>query len=471
MIRRLFGVGAFMLVSVFAWSSDEVDRFGPPIRVLPTLSTSTAQMPHVALRLESDCVPIPVANSSHDFTETELVSVDLGPKCALLSLDGGGIRGYIEALILNDMEVKFKQILALRGLGDAKLIEAFDLVVGTSAGAIAAGCLTVPSADNPKKPRHDVAALLEFFEGTQRDASGEPTFEGSKASSMFTRTWAQCFFSLFGLLDEKYSTEPLSKALKSYGLKNVSLTQACVPTAMVTSEITDTEPGCQPVYLRSYDKDGPLSNMSLRAATLCSGAAPTYFERVCVLDANDEPRYFVDGGLTGANNPGPVAEAEAIKVLPHLLDGDKSNMFLVSVGTGVAKVMLDGEQAANWGLAAWVRPVIDLSLALPTLTNDMNLRARFGDYTPGESRGYIRLTPWLAKESPLDDARPAAMRMLRRTALQYIADNQETIQATVDQLVLRYIAKQAVDAPGKKAVRRAFKAVSQQGHQSQLFAG
>ncbi|MCA0370429.1 MAG: patatin-like phospholipase family protein [Proteobacteria bacterium] len=471
MIRRLFGVGAFMLVSVFAWSSDEVGRFGPPIRVLPTLSTSTAQMPQVDLRRESDHVPIPFLSASQDSTEAELIPVDLGPKCTLLSLDGGGIRGYIEALILHDMEVKFKQRLAQRGLGDAKLIEAFDLVVGTSAGAIAAGCLTVPSSDNPKKPRHDVAALLEFFEGTQRDASGEPTFEGSKASSMFTRTWTQCFFSLFGLLDEKYSTQPLSKALKSYGLKDAFLTQACVPTAMVTSEITDEGFGCQPVYLRSYDKEGSLSGMSMRAATLCSGAAPTYFERVCVLDNDDEFRYFVDGGLSGSNHPGPVAEAEAIKFLPHLLDGDKTNMFLVSVGTGVAKVMLDGERAANWGLASWVRPVIDLSLALPTLTNDMNLRTRFGDYTPGQSAGYIRLTPWLEKPSPLDDARPVAMQMLRRTALQYIADNQETIHATVDQLVLRYIAKQAADAPGKKEVRRAFKAVRQQGHQSQLFAG
>ena len=487
----------FVAFPAFTTSEDEapIDRFGMPVKVLPTSHIPSLMLSDPRERHDSESdsdTSTSSSSASHDSgddsnsgeylsdeedisglaSSPQFTSVSLGPRCAILSLDGGGVRGYIEALILQAMETSFKRKLADRGLDDANLIEAFDLVVGTSAGAITAGCLTVPSEHDRKKPRHSVATLLGFYEGEEYDEDdGAPLFVDTEAASMFERSWWRRLTSFFGLFDERYSTSPLKRALKRYGLKNTPLRHACVPTAMVTAEITNRGRGSQPIYFRSYDARGPFKNVDMRDGTLCSGAAPTYFERMRLIDAQGRTRYFVDGGLTGANNPAVVAAGEAAHALGHLCAGSKDNMFIVSVGTGIAPVNVDGAGAADWGLATWVRPIIDLTLSLPTLTNERTLRTIFGVYTPGQSSGYVRLTPQLDRESPLDDASPAAMGMLRATALEYIGQNQETIEATVEQLVLRFIAKQAAGAPGKAEVKESFRRLPLQIPGNFSFAG
>ncbi len=52
-----------------------------------------------------------------------------GGKKAILSIDGGGIRGLVPALILRELEGRFKA----RGK-DKPLHAYFDMIVGTSTG-------------------------------------------------------------------------------------------------------------------------------------------------------------------------------------------------------------------------------------------------------------------------------------------------------------------------------------------------
>ena len=58
-------------------------------------------------------------------------------KFRILSIDGGGIRGYIPALILQEIENELNRIPQPNG-APLKLHEFFDLVVGTSTGGILA---------------------------------------------------------------------------------------------------------------------------------------------------------------------------------------------------------------------------------------------------------------------------------------------------------------------------------------------
>lgn len=60
-------------------------------------------------------------------------------KMKILSLDGGGVRGYLTAMILENVE---KQ-LNLRDRSNKPLGEYFDLIAGTSTGAIIAGLLAI----------------------------------------------------------------------------------------------------------------------------------------------------------------------------------------------------------------------------------------------------------------------------------------------------------------------------------------
>src|SRR5918995_672220 len=70
----------------------------------------------------------------------------------VLSIDGGGIRGIIPAMVLARLEKQTGRPIA----------EMFDLIAGTSTGGILALGLTLPSDDG--KPRYAAKDLLELYE-------------------------------------------------------------------------------------------------------------------------------------------------------------------------------------------------------------------------------------------------------------------------------------------------------------------
>src|SRR3954471_9385803 len=64
-------------------------------------------------------------------------------KFRIFSVDGGGIRGLISALVT----AKFEQLLGARDGGDARIADYFHLFAGTSTGGLIA--LSLPGPDPP----------------------------------------------------------------------------------------------------------------------------------------------------------------------------------------------------------------------------------------------------------------------------------------------------------------------------------
>src|SRR5437763_10829280 len=74
------------------------------------------------------------------------------PVRTILSIDGGGIRGVIAALVLAEIERRTGRPIA----------DLFDLVAGTSTGGILAVGLTIPDGDGrPKYSAEDMVRLYE----------------------------------------------------------------------------------------------------------------------------------------------------------------------------------------------------------------------------------------------------------------------------------------------------------------------
>ncbi len=70
----------------------------------------------------------------------------------ILSIDGGGIRGIIPAVILS----------AIEDMTGKKIADMFDLIAGTSTGGIVALGLTKPNANGqPQYAAKDLVALYE----------------------------------------------------------------------------------------------------------------------------------------------------------------------------------------------------------------------------------------------------------------------------------------------------------------------
>lgn len=248
----------------------------------------------------------------------------------ILCIDGGGIRGIIPARILSEIEKETgKDVSSM-----------FDLVVGTSTGAIAAALLT---ADN---------------------GVGEPLFTAGsvtaiyrhRGSDIFKRNFVDKLKSGFGLLDQKYPTKPLEDLLKQC-LGNSTLGRRLTKTMVTAYDIENREA----ILLKSWRDEH--KDLRMVDCVLASSAAPTYFEPK-KLTIGETTSYFVDGGVF-ANNPVLCAIAEAKVLWPK-----EKQFSVLSIGTGWLERPIKGESAKDWGGAEWIRPLLDILFDGQTHTAD-----------------------------------------------------------------------------------------------------
>jgi len=118
----------------------------------------------------------------------------LNRKVTILSIDGGGIRGIIPAVILNHIE---KRLQTLTGNNHTTLADYFDLVAGTSTGGILACYYLLPPM--PGQESHS-----RYF--------------AADAIDMYARHGKEIFnrrFLRYGVAQKKYPADGLEKILKT----------------------------------------------------------------------------------------------------------------------------------------------------------------------------------------------------------------------------------------------------------------
>jgi hypothetical protein len=297
----------------------------------------------------------------------------------VLSIDGGGIRGIIPALVLADLEER-------TGRPAGTL---FDLVAGTSTGGILATALTKPGA----LPASEVLELYRT--------------EGPR---IFRRSLGRRIASVEGVLDEKHDDEVLNEVLARY-LGPGRLSQATTRVLVTAYDLQ----GREPWLFKSWraDRDATLTDV----ARATSGA-PTYFEPWPVGDL-----VLVDGGVY-AMNPGMCAYAEARRLQPG------APSLVLSLGTGQLTRPITLRQASGWGLIEWARPLIDVVLDGVADTVDYQLRQLM---PPGT---YVRLQPTLDRASDaLDDASPANLALLEDQARELVAANADELDRVAELLL------------------------------------
>ncbi|MBL8118603.1 MAG: patatin-like phospholipase family protein, partial [Anaerolineae bacterium] len=116
----------------------------------------------------------------------------MAKKLRILSIDGGGIRGIIPALVMAEIEKQTGKPIA----------QLFDLVAGTSTGGVLALGVTCPHPDDPTRPRYSAADGVRLYEQ-----------EGRR---IFSRSPWKRVTSLNGITDEKYPSGPVEAVLKEY---------------------------------------------------------------------------------------------------------------------------------------------------------------------------------------------------------------------------------------------------------------
>src|SRR3954447_8171632 len=281
----------------------------------------------------------------------------------VLAIDGGGIRGLIPALVLEEIERRTGRLVG----------ELFDLVAGTSTGAIIACALTRPGA-------MPAARIVELYEQ-----------EGPK---IFHPSLIKTIASVGGLIDERYDSRGLVTSLRRH-LGDARLADATVPLLITTYDLERR----QALVLRRDD------DVSMVDAAHASSAPPTYSEPVRV-----GARTLIDGGVF-AINPAVLAYTEAGGELE----------VLASLGTGEHTRPLPFAKVKDWGALEWARPILDVVF-------DGSADAVDAQLTRLIDGRYVRLQTQLDEASDdLDDASPENLAALRREAEQLIAERSDDI--------------------------------------------
>lgn len=312
----------------------------------------------------------------------------------ILSIDGGGIRGLIPAVVLTEVERRTERRIA----------ELFDLIAGTSTGGLLACALTVPSHDDATSPRFTANEIARLYQT-----------EGPK---IFSRSLLKRIFSVEGLLDERYEDDGLNRALARF-LEEARLRDALTPILVTAYDIERREP----FFFRSERavKD-PAHDFSMTDVARATSAAPTYFEPVEVTDAAAQrTSALIDGGVF-ALNPAMCAYADV---------GDPSDIELVaSLGTGRLTRPIPYDKARWWGQLEWARPLIDVVFDGVADTVEFQLSRLLAD---GD---YVRLQVELRRASDdLDDASEGNLALLREEAETLMAERDAEIDALCEKLL------------------------------------
>ncbi|KAK8580970.1 hypothetical protein V6N13_144026 [Hibiscus sabdariffa] len=102
---------------------------------------------------------IPRCNFFTDSPRSPLQPPTYGNLITLLSIDGGGIRGLIPGVILAFLE---SQLQKLDG-EQARLVDYFDVISGTSTGGLVTAMLTTPNPDEGNRPLFSAKDIKDFY--------------------------------------------------------------------------------------------------------------------------------------------------------------------------------------------------------------------------------------------------------------------------------------------------------------------
>ena len=223
----------------------------------------------------------------------------------VLALPGGGIRGYVSARALVDIEMETGY----------RAGEVFDLVGGTSTGGILACAVGLG---------HPAQVIVDMYR--------------ERGPDIFHRSWWAKAANPLGLRAPRYSPDALRESLTDV-FGDVEFGVLPVPTLVPARDFTAR----REKLFKSYGiEDAHLSIVDVCMAT---SAAPTYFPPHEI-----GGKLFIDGGLY-ANNPAAILSTEAAESY------DEPFRVLV-LHSGRDASMNKGDGSLGWGLIRWAPAVV-----------------------------------------------------------------------------------------------------------------
>ena len=248
-------------------------------------------------------------------------------KTRILSIDGGGIKGIVPAVVLSHLEKCLKR---LSNNPNARIVDYFDLFSGTSTGAIIIAGLLTP--DNHNRPKYSISEIIDLYI--------------NNSEVIFNASLLQEIKSVSGLVNVKYDPQGIESVFDEY-FGNTQLKDLLKPTLIPVYELSR---GKNYFFRQQKAQVSERHNYYLKDLLRSATAAITYFPPSQISTVNNKSkRCFIDGGVF-ANNPAISAYAEFRYHNPELHAKDS---MMLSLGTGSQVTHLDCNITANWGATDW----------------------------------------------------------------------------------------------------------------------
>lgn len=339
----------------------------------------------------------------------------------VLSIDGGGIRGVVPARILQEIEERTGKPIS----------ELFDMIGGTSTGAILGAGLAVPDDKDPAKPRHTAKDLKDFY-----FTFGPKIFPELRFKSLRK-------LSATALYDPKPLEDALEEKLGSAKMKD-SLTHLLIPA----TDIKNFRP-VWIMHLKGQKDKSPegWSSMLMKDAVRASTTAPTYFPaKYYQTTPNEEMpnvthrHALIDGGFFAGNcmrrmmtQARKVAPPDAEIVVVHLGTGNVENTLSPSEFNKLGPIGMLSKSNGNLLLS------LVINMSLMDVAND--LRDEIGDRFISFD-GVIDEQEDPNDPTPsMDDASKENLKALEKFAEKIIRDNGDEMDRLCEILKHRTLAE------------------------------
>ena len=320
----------------------------------------------------------------------------------ILSIDGGGIRGLIPALMLAEIERRTEQPIS----------SLFDLVAGSSTGGLL--CLAAVVADEDGNPRYAASELPKLYE--------------TYGKMIFSRTRWDAILSVDKWWLRRYPDTGMSAALTAL-FDDATIRDALTDVLITSYDIERRHPF---FFRSSRARERDCCDFLMRDVIRATTAAPTFFEPALVPNAKDEnaPFALIDGSMTSIN-PALCAYIEAKGMYP-----DAKHFTVVSLGTGNLTKPLPHDEVRRWGLLNWARPLADIMFDASSRTVDYQIKKllpRLEDGTSCYFRYQKRIDEGI--DHSMDDVSPVSLAMMYEWANDLITDNADSLNRMCDLLL------------------------------------
>ncbi|MGI4850665.1 MAG: patatin-like phospholipase family protein [Janthinobacterium lividum] len=382
----------------------------------------------------------------------------------VLTCDGGGIRGIIPLTIAAAIEKE----------AGVRIAEGCDLMEGTSTGGILTLGLNYPDENDPSKPKYQASDLLNIYHQYSKDIFPPLSFRK--------------VYTLNGFLGARYSGNGIQKVAKQYfadGLMSSSITKV----GIVANNIDPDVP-----YV--FYSDDPYTDWYMHDVVKATAAAPTYLPVAAIHPLKktsegfevDKLRYFVDGGISSMNNPSTRAYADISDMIYQEVDEELKmetdiqrqvinsylckNVRFISLGTGYVETHQSYDSMRNAGVLNWLSPLINLTLGMPSQSNDQQMRTFLPSYRDEKDNmitRYWRLNPDITKSmEAMDNVSLQNRQALEHVAQLYIEQNKDVISEIAQVLKARahykkkeqeFMAQDTTDKEKRKFSKHKFKKV------------